>query len=172
MDRGEVGDVALVDLRPAADPRADDVAVRVERDFLLVPARKRDCLGARADPAHLAEYDIEHLRQFIEPGPTQQPPEPRDPLIVVERDIAVAVRIMVANRHRAELPHMERLAAIPHSLLAKESGPARIDPDREGDYDHRHDQDGEYGEREYQVDRALDLAVSEVGQQRTETVLG
>src|SRR4051794_5245362 len=40
----DVGDMALLDLRPAGDARPDDVAIAVERQLALVPFRQRDRL--------------------------------------------------------------------------------------------------------------------------------
>src|SRR5579871_3911859 len=34
----DLGDIALIDLRPAGDPRPHDVAVGVERDLAVVPS--------------------------------------------------------------------------------------------------------------------------------------
>src|SRR4051794_13967661 len=63
----DIGDMALLHLRPAGDAGTDDVAIAVEGELAFIPLRKRDRLGARADPAHLALDDVDDLRKLVDP---------------------------------------------------------------------------------------------------------
>ena len=62
----------------------------------------------------------------------QEAAEPSDAVVLIDGDIPFARGFRLgADRHRAELPHDERPAAIAHPLLPEESRPARIDPKRD-----------------------------------------
>jgi hypothetical protein len=56
----DLGNMTLIDLRLARNPRLYDVAV--EGDFPGVPYRQYFGLRQRADPAHLALQDVLDLR--------------------------------------------------------------------------------------------------------------
>src|SRR5262249_30267614 len=81
--RLDLRDVALIDLRPAADPGPHDVTVAVEMNPALVPIGELTRLRAGTDPAHLAAKDVEHLGQFVDAIATKNPADARDPRVVV-----------------------------------------------------------------------------------------
>eukprot|EP01136_Pigoraptor_vietnamica_P003704 Opistho-1_new@33256 len=165
-DVGDVRDMALVDLRPAGDARPHDMAVAVERQFLLIPFGEHFRLGPRPDPAHLAAQDVHDLRQLVDARPAQEPAEPGDARIIVAGHRR-APRILghFAASHRAELEHRERAPAIAHAGLAEERRAGRFSPDRNGD---NHEDRQQRDQRQRRGNHIDDVLQSQIGVERDE----
>src|ERR1019366_6643274 len=139
--------------------------------------RKR---GTRADQAHLAANHVDQLRQLVEAEAAQNPPNRRDaivtgqlehlrvapgpvtgggPILDPALDILAMRRIGGGNAHRAQLEHLERIAAHTDALLAKQHWPAVKNPYGQG----RKRKDGrgecEYERSEGDVEGALEHEV-------------
>src|SRR5689334_5645327 len=127
----DLGDVALIDLCPAGDPRAHDVAIGVERNLARVPGRERQGFRPGADPAHLALQDVDDLRELIEPVAAQEASDTGDSQIVLDGEVRTLLRL---RPHRAEFEHREDATAKADSTLAKEERSGAVDPDRERDH--------------------------------------
>src|SRR5689334_6034921 len=65
--------VTALDLRPACDPRLDEVPARPERHGLLELCEKLGPLGAGPDDRHVALEDVPELRELVDPRPPQEP---------------------------------------------------------------------------------------------------
>src|SRR5207248_6723039 len=61
--------VAVAHLRPAGDPRLDEMALRIERDGASERLDEYRPLGPRTDEAHLAEEHVQELRQLVDAQP-------------------------------------------------------------------------------------------------------
>ena len=95
----------------------------------------------RADEAHLAAPDVEELRELVERGAAQQPPDARDARVVGDLEQALGLVEVHAGRpcaprRRATIERNLRIgsaAVAADARLAEEHRPARVEPDREGD---------------------------------------
>src|SRR5688500_16417456 len=115
----EVSGVALraADLPHAADARAHrEPGLAPGNADLVLSERRR----ARADEAHLADDDVEQLRQLVEADAAQPGADTRDPRIALDLELRpidlvrrqhVALLGVRADDHRAELPAPERPSA-------------------------------------------------------------
>ena len=65
---------------------------------------------ARTDEGHLARKDVQKLRQLVQRGRAQEPPEPRKPFGISA----------LAAAHRPELEHRKYSAAFACALLPEE----------------------------------------------------
>src|SRR5512133_265262 len=102
--------VPSLHLRPAGDPRP---YVEPPAILLVVVRHLLDEVGPRTDQAHLAQEDVDELRQLVEARAAEKPPAAGDTRVV--RDDAVRILAQpfgaaaldrVAN-HRPELEHPE-----------------------------------------------------------------
>lgn len=133
----EFDHMPLVDLRPARNPRTDDVAIAVERQGRLVPFGKRDCFRPGPDPAHFAAQDVDDLRQLVDAGLAEERAEPRDALVALRGHAGdprlVAFRRLRHMRHGPELEDPEPLATKADALLSKQRRPRAVEADGDGD---------------------------------------
>jgi hypothetical protein len=103
--------------------------------------------GPRTDQAHVAAQHIPQLRQFVDPGGTQEPADARDPRIAGVR-VGIVVRSLRA--HGAKFDDFERHVVFPDAPLAEENGTAILQPDGHraaDDKRRKHDEPG-HGEPE------------------------
>ena len=135
---GDFQFVAAVDLRPAGKAHrhvVGTVLVAFFNQVVLVPQSR-----ARADNAHGAAENVEHLREFIQAGLAQEPAHSRDPLLGVAQLMGRGV-LGGVGAHGAELVDVKMLLVEPHALLLKEYGSLAVEFDGNSD--------GEHGEREH-----------------------
>ncbi len=128
---------------------------------------------ARADEAHLAAHHVQQLRQLVDAGAAQEPPDSRHPRVGgrLEHDrrravpeIRVEVRDLRpprlgVDRHRPELPHPEPLVAYAHPLLAEEHRSAGVELDRRGNDQEQRGEEHEGEAREHEIDGPLEDAI-------------
>jgi hypothetical protein len=152
---------AAVDLHRAGQARLDReagaLALVVERDDRLL-------LGTRADQRHVGSEDVDQLRQLVEAGPPQEPPNPRHPRVVGNLEHRLVELLQVdqlgeallgVGDHRAELEHRERLAVLAGAPLAEEDGTPGVEEDQEGDRQQQRREQGEHDDGDGQVERPL-----------------
>src|SRR5690606_30409548 len=116
-----------VDLGPAGDARLDLVPDHVALDELAVGLVVGYRMRPWADHAHAPLQHVEELRQFVERGAAQEPPERRD-AVVVAGGLADVVAVL-GDLHRAELPDDDLAAVQAVATLAKEHRPGHGDLD-------------------------------------------
>jgi hypothetical protein len=83
-------------------------------------------MRSRAYQAHLAAQDIEELRQLVDAGRADDPPDARDARIVSRRGVRPG---LAAVAHRPELEHPEQLVAAPDAGLDVEHRAAAFQPE-------------------------------------------
>src|SRR5687767_3403242 len=128
------------DVRPAEDlPRAGDAGHEIEPaappavDLTVLVLDQRP----RTHKAHIALQDVHQLRQLVEAALPKQSPNPRNPGVLVEeqpgRILALAHEqlglCVRADSHRPELQQLEAAVTLPHTQLAVEHRPLRVDLD-------------------------------------------
>src|SRR5262249_755498 len=107
LPKGRVAAPA-VDLGPAGDAALDAVPGHVVGNRLRQLVDELRLLRSRADEAHIADQNVDKLRQFVEAGLPQELAE-RSATVVVLRGHARAGLVGI-DVHAAELEHVERLA--------------------------------------------------------------
>src|SRR4029079_16079640 len=123
--------VAPTDLPQAGEARSDaQTAAEGTVKALGLPDRKRP----RTHEAHVAEQDVEELRQLVEAGAAQEPAESRDPRVVVDLETGavhlgqgeeLVALLLRADTHGAELQHAEGSPVEPAPLLGEQHRAAR-----------------------------------------------
>ncbi len=173
MDLVDLGHMALVDLRPARNPRLHHMAVAVEGDFARVPQREDLGLRPRADPAHLPFQDIENLRQLVDARRAQPFAYPRDALVVMVGDRRQPLVLLVASHrpHRAEFVDGDPLAGMPDALLAEQRRPLAFGADGDCACRHQRKRERKQRQREQEVGEPLQMEPAARRQQRSEAVL-
>ena len=128
--------VAAVDLRPAGDARARG---RAAGEVLRQVARQE---RSGADQRHVADQDVDQLRQLVQPGAAQEPAEARGPLRIRQRRAGG----VVGEPHGPELVEGEGAQAPARADLTEQERRAEVDQDGEC---HQHEQgrEGDQGER-------------------------
>src|SRR5690606_28566783 len=117
--------------------RTHDVAIAIERDFLLVPGRQRERLGPRPNPAHLPADDVDDLRQLVEPRTAQDLAEAGNALVARSRHEGVTAGRIGRPVHGTKLDHAKKAAAISHAGLPNERRTAAVPADSESDDAHQ-----------------------------------
>src|SRR5262249_743111 len=145
-----------IDLRPAGDAGLLLVPSHVARDALAEALDPDRLLGARADDAHLAAQHIHELRQLIERVAAQEGAQTCDARIIFGRPGAQIGGILA---HAAKLDARKRLTVEADALLHEKDRPWRVEPDQRGDQQHHRREYNHRQGREYDVHRALELAV-------------
>src|SRR5205085_9482943 len=92
-------------LRPAGDPRLDEVAPRPERDGLLQLGQELRPLGPGPDDRHVALQYVPELRQLVDPRPPQEATEPGRARVALLRPRRAA--FLGVGPHRPELVDRE-----------------------------------------------------------------
>ena len=114
------------DLRPTGDARTHEVAHHVFVDECAVFFGVFEHVRARSDERHVAEEDVDELRQFVDVGAAHEVADARFARVVLCGLFAVAVGIDV---HGAEFVAVEFLAVESTAFLAEEDRP------RAGEFD-------------------------------------
>ena len=129
---------------------------------LVVAHRER----ARADEAHLAAQDVQHLRDLVEREAAQERPDARDARVVLdleERALGLVATLELrllglgVGAHRPELDHPELLLVQADSAVAVEDRPARVELDRERDQGPEREAD----DRDQRADDEVEAALHE-----------
>lgn len=118
-----------VELRPAREARADDVARVVKRNFGSERFHNVDLFGAWSHKTHITIQEVEKLREFIETCFAQEESNGRDPIIVFG-----CPRICRCSRlHRAIFDNGECVAVCCRSRLFEKDGAAIKEFHEDGD---------------------------------------
>ena len=129
---GDLQFVATVDLRPAGEAGADVVGavfVALLDEIRLVPQG-----GARPDDAHLADEDVEDLRQLVEARLPEEGADLRDVLLRILQEVGRDV-VWRVDLHRAVFQDGEELLVLPDAPLAEEDRAGVADDDAQSDDD-------------------------------------
>ena len=124
--------------------------------------------GPWPDEAHVAEKDVDQLREFIDAGCAENIAEGDDPgvpavielghhFFVVDQfpQIVPVEGCFGVHMHRAELPHGEHPAEVADPFLSEQDRAGRDDLDEQGDQQEQRRQKEEGEKRPRDVDRAL-----------------
>ena len=84
----------------------------------------------RPDRAHVPAQDVPELRELVDRGPPQDPPDARDPAVSMVDRVAGA-HALRADDHRPQLQDVEVDAVLPDTGLSVEDRPAILELDRE-----------------------------------------
>ncbi len=83
----------------------------------------RDSVRARADQGHLPLQHVEQLRQLIQRGAADEPPDGGNPRVIAAGLDHLAI---IVHAHRAEFPHLNHLAVPAVAILLKNTGPGEL----------------------------------------------
>src|SRR5271155_2037372 len=123
-----------VDLRPARDAGLDDVAARVERNGALESLIMCQRMRARPDERHVAEENVDELRQLVDVVAAHEAAETRHPRIA--RHGLSHLRAILHSQHRAELEDAEMPLIVAIAALPEYHRPRAVEFDRDGDHQH------------------------------------
>src|SRR5205814_2517442 len=112
-----VGAVVVLDLRPAGEAGAHEVAQPVEGDLGRELRDEMRLLRARPHEREVAAEDVPQLRYLVEVRPAQDAAEGRDPRIV---ELGGVARAVPARRHGSELEDLELTAVPPGARLTEQ----------------------------------------------------
>src|SRR6266508_3079321 len=146
-----------VHLRPTGHSRAHFVPQHIVRKLCTKLLYELRALGTGPDDAHVAEEDVEELRELVEGPRPNPPPYPRSPRIIALGPFGAGV-ILRADPHRAEFHDLEWLAIETHAHLPIENRSAVFDPDCQRDEEHDRREENERGRRHREIEAALDEA--------------
>ncbi|MNN13088.1 hypothetical protein D3C81_1261070 [compost metagenome] len=148
--------VALLHLRPAGQPRAHEVPVRIVGNRLGEGVDHRHLLGARADQAHIARQHVPQLRQLVQPVLADHAAHACDAGILARREARGGVGL---DAHAAKLEHREHLAEAADARLPEQHRPRLFEAD--GQRGQRRQRQGERHEaqRGCDVDQTLHEAI-------------
>ena len=149
---GDFKFITTVDLRPTGQAHGHvirAVLVAFGNQVILVPQSR-----ARADNAHGAAENVEHLREFIQAGLAQEPAHSRNPLLGVTQFVGRSV-LRGVGTHGAELVDVKMLLVESHALLLKEHWALAVefDGNSNGKHGEREHHDAETGE--HNIDKSL-----------------
>ena len=145
--------IATVDLRPAGEAWADVVRavfVAFFNQVRLVPEG-----WARPDDAHLADEDVENLREFVEARLPQEGTDLRDVLLRILQQMRRHVMRRI-DLHRPIFQDGEELLVLPDALLAEKDRAWIADDDTQADDDPERYQDNDANARQDDVDEAFE----------------
>src|SRR3569623_216512 len=146
--------VRVTHLRPAGDAGFDGVAHAVIGDFLGQVRHEIGTLGTRADEAHVAEENVEYLRQLVDAGAPDKTSGERDAAVVLAGPARLAVFFRV-DAHAAELEDGEFAAALADAVLAVEHRPGTFQFDEQGRERHDRQADDQHGSAYQQIEQAF-----------------
>lgn len=135
------------DLCPTGDAGAHEVTHHIFVDERAVFLSVLEHVWARPDERHIAEENIDELREFVDIGATHEVADARFAGIVLCGLLAVAVGI---DTHGAEFVAVELLAVESAALLAEKNGP------RAGEFDQCAEDEIDKGEDEYEQSHRYD----------------
>ena len=142
---------APVHLRPPGDagPDVEPSPLSLVVALHLVGERR-----SGTDEAHVADEHVPELRQLVDRGAAQEPPDPRDAGVAAVDRVPRALALR-ADDHRAQLQHRERAAGDADALLAEEHRAPVLEPhgERGGGQDRRAERQADA--RADDVERAL-----------------
>ena len=145
--------VATIDLRPAGEARADVVGavfVALFNQIRLVPEG-----GSRPDDAHLADEDVENLRQFVEARLPQEGADLRNVLLRILKQMRWNVMRRI-DLHCTIFQDGEELLVLPDSLLAKKDRAWIADDDAQADDDPEWNQNNDANARQDNVNKSFE----------------
>src|ERR1041385_403728 len=93
----------------------------VEWNFFFELRHEVGPFGPRADKAHLAHENVDHLRDLVDSQLPQHSADARDAGVVFRSPHRTAAALGIA-RHRPEFVKLEDSLVLPHALLAVEDG--------------------------------------------------
>src|SRR3546814_1857922 len=99
-----------------------EVAQAVERELLTKFGHVVRLLRTRSDDAEVAPQDVDHLRELVEVGLSQQPPNRSDARIELRGPLVD--KVARSWRHRAELEDCEYRTTLAYPVLPIEQRPA------------------------------------------------
>src|SRR2546430_8939728 len=117
--------VTVFDLGPAGDAGLHGQPFHVVRNLFLEGMDEFRTLGAGSDEAHVAQQDVEELRQLVEPCPSEQRPDPRHSRVTLLRPDRTGSLFRIPA-HRAEFVENENAAVLAGAGLAIENGSPRL----------------------------------------------
>ena len=112
----------------------------------------------RPDDRHVADQHVPELRQLVEAGPPQQPPDPRRSLGVGQQSSVGAVCLA----HGAELDHNERLASEAASDLVEHDRRSDRSPQRYRQTTQQRRRQHQHGAADRDIDEPFEQAVGAV----------
>ena len=145
--------VATIDLRPAGQTWADVVGavfVALFDQIRLVPQG-----GSRSDDTHLADEDVEDLRQFIEARLPQEGADLRDVLLRILKQMRWNIMRCI-DFHRPVLQDGEQLLVLPDALLTEKDRAWIADDDTQADDDPEWNQNNDANARQDNVDKSFE----------------
>src|SRR6185437_11145526 len=160
----EVALGALENLPQASDAGGRGQALGLPELVIAQPEGGR----AGADPAHLAAPDIPDLRQLVEAGAAQQPPDAGNARIAADLEVGPGQLVQMLelfferggiDDHGAQLPHAEALAVLAHAGLAVEGRPGRLQAHGGGGERDQDRRGGAEQEAEGEIEGAFEAAL-------------
>ena len=155
----------MVDLGPAREPRLNQMADVVIRNFFAVEPRERRQFRPWTDERQVSFQNVDQLGQFVEAGAAQEPSRLGHRVV---GPVGVVMPIVVV-RHTSEFQNLNQFVSFADAFLDDKDGAAIVKLD--GDNDKRVDQEreGEKNERKREVHHALQGVIS--GARRARDIL-
>ena len=145
--------VTTVDLRPTSEARADVVGavfVALFNQIRLVPEG-----GSWSNDAHLADEDVENLRQFVEARLPQEGTDLRDVLFRILKQMRRNIMRRI-DLHCTIFQDGEELLVLPDALLAEKDRAWIADNDAQADDDPERNQNNDANARQDNVDKSFE----------------
>ena len=145
--------VATIDLCPASEARANvvrTVFVALFNQIRLIPQG-----GSRPDDAHLADEDVEDLRQFVEARLPQEGSNLRDVLFRILQQMRWNIMRRI-DFHRPIFQNREELLVLPDAPLAEENRAWIADDNAQADDDPEWYQNNDANARQNDVDESFE----------------
>ena len=153
-----------IDLSPAGNSRFDVMAPEHLADMIGEHTVVGDRMRTRPHNRHLATQDIQQLRQFIDIGLAQHPPDAGHARIVAHGLAKFIVRI-VESRHAAKFQNPNGLVVEPKTRLLKQHRTSRVELDQNGNHDEQRPQNKDHRRGNDDIEGAFQEPVA----QRTRT---
>ena len=145
--------VAVLDLRPTGDSRAQRMALAVIGNLFFQHVGELRLFWPRSNKTHIPAQNIHELRKFVDAENADKPSYPCNAGVSVGGPRRS--RSQGFGPHRAELENLKVPSLATDSSLPKEHGSAALDKHREGYQEHyRQGQNDTHG-RDDNIDRPL-----------------